>query len=139
MTDTTRDIESIKTHDYYKAYADQAYLTKALSQYQARKHTEYDDTHWHPIWNACLHQLSEQMDLPQDYLTGRSRHHHFVDAHFLMAWCFINCFGGPVYYAAKQLGYDETSIRLNLKGIELHHTAQFLNNLKGRLRGIHAA
>lgn len=139
MTDTTRDIDTIKTHEYYHAYADQAYLAKALSQYQSRKHIEYDDSHWHPIWDNCLHQLSELLDIKEGYLTGRSRHHHFVDAHFLMAWCFINCFGGPVYYAAKQLDYDETSIRLNLKGIELHHHAQFLQNIKRKLAQTHAA
>jgi len=129
MTGDIQDIVHIKRHEYYQAFASQRYITQALSAYQLPMNNEYNDEQWHPVWQQCLESLAVFLDLDHNHLLRRSKHHKFVDAHFILAWAFVHAYNGPIYYIAKQLGLDEASIRLNLKSIELHHTPRFLNKV----------
>jgi hypothetical protein len=111
--------------DFYFAYAERAYITKAMSLYASSEIQGTEQQHTE-LWQSCLESLSEATQLDTLTLLGIRRHHSLPDAHFLLAWLFIEIAKGPTYIAAKQLGLDEMTIELNINSIQLHHPDAYL-------------
>ncbi len=116
-------------HDYYLAYADSIYLTRIMSHYQFSAFSENIDQHLANLWQQCLNILIDITALEKSALLGVSRHHSLPDAHFLLAWLFVDIAGGPVYYASKYLAIDETTLQLKIKSIPIHHPKPFLSRI----------
>ena len=112
-------------NDFYYAYADRAYITKAMSLY-ANGEPNQTEQHLLNLWQDCLAKLGEITQLDTLTLTGVRRHHSLPDAHFLLAWLYIEVAKGPMYIAAKQLGLDEVTLKLNINSIQLHHPDAYL-------------
>lgn len=116
-------------HDYYLAYADSGYLTRIMSHYQFLPFSENIEQHLASLWQQCLNTLIGITELEKNTLLGISRHHSLPDAHFLLAWLFVDIAEGPVYYASKYLAIDETTVQLKIKSIPLHHPKSFLSRI----------
>ncbi len=116
-------------HDYYLAYCDSSYLTRIMSQYQLLPYSKNIEEHFASLWQQCLNALTDITQLETDTLLGISRHHSLSDAHFLLAWLFVDIAGGPVYYASKYLSIDEATLQLKIKSIPLHHPKIFLSRI----------
>jgi len=112
-------------HDYYLAYADNAYLTQARTYYQGKASDTSEAEHL-KTWQYCIDKLVEIIGFDQAVWLGKQRHHSQPDAHFLLAWLFINVANGPSYIAVKQLGIDESTLKLKINSIHLHHPAKYL-------------
>lgn len=113
------------THDFYFAYADRSYITKAMSSYAHNQDLESERKN-QLLWQDCLSNLSEITQLDSHTLLGVRRHHSLPDAHFLLAWLYIEVAKGPLFMAAKHLGLDEITLKLNIKSIQLHHPESYL-------------
>lgn len=113
------------SNDFYSAYADRAYITKAMSKY-ADDQLDQTEQHHLELWHSCLQALSEVTELDAPTLLGIRRHHSLPDAHFLLVWLYIEVAKGPMYIAAKQLGLDEVTLKLNINSIQLHHPDAYL-------------
>jgi hypothetical protein len=111
--------------DIYCAYAGRAYITNALSIYANGKGINPELQHLE-LWRQCTSALSEATQLDTPTLLGIRRHHSLPDAHFLLAWLYIEEAKGPMYMAAKQLGLDEITLKLNINSIQLHHPEAYL-------------
>lgn len=121
---------------FYLAYADRHYVTQALSAYNEKSTEEYE--HWaKATWQVCIEQLSSCTGLDHPTLLGIRRHHTLPDAHFLLAWLYVEVAQGPIYMAAKQLGLDEATVRFNIKSIHLHHPDAYLRYLGHSLDSVH--
>lgn len=112
-------------NDFYAAYADTAYITKIMSNYALNLNPDSEQHHLE-IWQSCLSALSEATDLDFPTLLGKRRHHSLPDAHFLLVWLYIEEAKGQMYIAAKQLGMDEITLKLNINSIQLHHPEAYL-------------
>jgi len=115
-------------HNYYLAYADTAYLTRAMSSYQ-QPYSQDIEQQLENLWQKCVLTLTEITQLESNTVLGISRHHSLPDAQFLLAWLFINVAHGPVYYASKCLAVDEATIQLKVKSISLHHPKSYLQHI----------
>ncbi|MEH6344958.1 MAG: hypothetical protein V7785_07735 [Bermanella sp.] len=115
-------------HDYYLAYADTAYLTRAMSSYH-QPYSQDIEKHLKSLWQKCVLTLTEITQLESNTVLGISRHHSLPDAQFLLAWLFINVAQGPVYYASKCLAVDEATLQLKIKSITLHHPKSYLQHI----------
>ncbi len=139
MTKTeSTDLFEQGNHDYYLALTDSIYLTRALSSYA----TEYDDNieeKHSKLWQLSLQKLKDITQLEDKTLLGISRHHSLPDAHFLLAWLFVEVAHGPLYFAAKKLSIDETALQLNIKSITLHHTGSYLRYIANSWEQLNAA
>ncbi len=113
------------SHDYYLAYADSNYLTRAMSQYNQPYQVDVEQSCL-TSWQKCLTVLSQVTQLEHNTLLGVTRHHNLPEAHYLLAWLFVNVAKGPLYFAAKNLSIDETTLQLNIKSIVLHHPKAYL-------------
>ena len=111
--------------DFYFAYAERAYITKAMSLYANGESSQTEQQHLE-LWQSCLASLSETTQLDTPTLLGIRRHHSLPDAHFLLVWLYIEVAKGPMYIAAKQLGLDEVTLKLNINSIQLHHPEAYL-------------
>lgn len=116
-------------HDYYLAYADSTYLTRILSQYQSSPFSGNIEQHFANLWQQCLNTLMDITQLEENTLLGISRQHSLPDAHFVLAWLFVDIAAGPVYYASKYLTIDEATLQLKVKSIPLHHPKLFLSRI----------
>jgi len=120
-------------HDFYLAYADSSYLTRIMSHYQPSPYSQDIEVHFAEVWRNCLFTLQGVTHLENNTLLGISRHHSLPDAHFLLAWLFVEVAGGPVYYASKFLSIDEITLQLKIKSIALHHPKSFLSRITSSL------
>lgn len=118
------DIE-LGNHAYYHAYADQAYITRILSNYgiSGNKNEEEEAL---ALWHSCLSSMHQATQLDTQTLIGIRRHSILPDAHFILAWLYVEMAKGPLYIAAKQLGLDEMTLKLNIKSVQLHHPDSYL-------------
>lgn len=116
-------------HDYYLAYADNAYLTQARTSYQNKTQNIPEEEHLR-TWQQCIQKLMDIQGFEQAVWLGKARHHSQPDAHFLLAWMFVNVANGPIYIAAKQLGVDEATLKLKINSIHLHHPAKYLRYIQ---------
>jgi hypothetical protein len=111
--------------DIYSAYGGRAYITNAMSTYDNGKGINPEQQHL-ALWRQCILALSEATEWDTPTLLGIRRHHSLPDAHFLLAWLYIEEAKGPMYMAAKQLGLDEVTLKLNINSIQLHHPDSYL-------------
>jgi hypothetical protein len=114
----------LNNHEFYLAYADANYITRAMSNYSQTSELQ-DDDHYH-LWQACLTTLQEVTQLDQNTLLGISRHHNLPEAHFLLAWLFVTVAKGPLYFAANRLATDQTTLQLKINSLSLHHPKAYL-------------
>jgi REP element-mobilizing transposase RayT len=119
--------------DIYSAYADRAFIAKAMSSYANGEQLNPEQQQLE-LWHQCLGALSETTQLDTATLLGIRRHHSLPDAHFLLAWLYIEEAKGPVYMAAKQLGLDEMTLKLNINSIQLHHPDAYLRYIASHLQ-----
>mgnify|MGYP000446618431 CR=1 FL=1 len=125
-------------HGYYLALTDSTYLTRALSNYAAKYDGDIEEGHL-KRWQLSVQKLKDITQLEDKTLLGISRHHSLPDAHFLLAWLFVEVAHGPIYFAAKKLAIDETTLRLNIKSITLHHTSSYLRYIANSWEQLNAA
>ncbi len=123
-------------HNFYYAYADESYVTRALARYVAPETTSHEQD-LASLWENCITVLARVTEFEKEVLLGVARNHVMPDAHYVLAWLFVTVAKGPVYYVAKQLNQDETTITLNLRSVELHHPASFLRYLANRWQQIY--
>lgn len=123
-TEFSQGIES-ELHDYYEAYADHAYLTRMLSNY-GQTDTKKEEFLELEKWQNCLQAMQQATQLDAQTLLGVRRHSILPDAHFILAWLYVNVAHGPLYLAAKQLGLDEMTLKLNINSVQLHHPEAYL-------------
>jgi len=116
-------------HEYYLAYSEHSYLTKARSSYETQNTEDSGALHLE-LWQRCLRILSEKTGLDESTLRGIRRHHSLPDAHFLLAWLYTEEAQGPIYFASKQLEKDEETLRLNINSIPMHHPALYLDSIR---------
>ncbi|MFT7109950.1 MAG: hypothetical protein ACI843_001617 [Psychrobacter glaciei] len=119
--------------DIYSAYAERAFIAKAMSLY-ANGEVLNPEQQQLELWNQCITALSETTQLDTATLLGIRRHHSLPDAHFLLAWLYIEEAKGPMYIAAKQLGLDEVTLKLNINSIQLHHPEAYLRYIASNLQ-----
>jgi hypothetical protein len=129
VANTDDDVFYKGNHDYYLAYADEHFLIRARSSYQT-KLNEISESEYLLIWQRCVQTLVENSELEAGYWLGQQRHHSFPDAHYLLAWLFTRIAKGPSYVAAKQLNIDETTLKLKINSIHLHHPAKYLRYIE---------
>lgn len=115
--------------EYYYAYADSPYLTQARASYQHNSDDMTEDS-FLEIWRSCIESLIQTQGYDQDIWLGKHRHHSLNDAHFILAWMYVTVAKGPVYLAAKQLNIDETTLKLKINSIHLHHPAKYLRYIE---------
>ncbi|GAA6135138.1 hypothetical protein NBRC116188_19280 [Oceaniserpentilla sp. 4NH20-0058] len=116
-------------HPFYRAYADNAYLTQVRAKYQETLGSASEEEHL-KTWHGCLHKLIEINGLDEETWLGKHRHHSQPDAHFILAWLFVTVANGPTYIAAKQLRTDEATLKLKINSIHLHHPAKYLRYIE---------
>lgn len=112
-------------HDYYSALADNHFLTQARARYQAQYKPIPESEHLQ-TWQRCIEILVNQHNLASEFWLGTQRHHSLPDAHFILAWMFVEVANGPLYVASKQLSIDETTLKLKINSIKLHHPGRYL-------------
>lgn len=110
---------------FYSAFAESTYITKIMSSYATQQNQGSEQLHL-DLWQSCINALSSATNLDTPTLLGIRRHHSLPDAHFLLVWLYINIAKGPMYMAAKQLGLDEVTLKLNINSIQLHHPEAYL-------------
>lgn len=125
-------------HDYYLAFADQAYITRSLSDY-ADHGDKQDEENYILMWQSCMQAMEKATELDTHTLMGIRRHSILPDAHFILAWLFVEVAKGPLYLAAKQLGLDEITLRLNIKSVRLHHPEAYLRYIAHSWQSISSA
>lgn len=116
-------------NEYYLAYSDSSYLTKARANYDGQIQEDNSAQHLE-LWQNCMLCLQAKTQLDEATLRGVRRHHALPDAHYLLAWLYVEEANGPIYFAAKQLQKDEDTLRLNIKSIYMHHPAGFLQSIR---------
>ncbi|MFT6326155.1 MAG: REP element-mobilizing transposase RayT [Crocinitomicaceae bacterium] len=119
--------------DIYSAYADRAFIAKAMSLYANGEELNPEQQQLQ-LWHQCLAALSETTQLDTPTLLGIRRHHSLPDAHFLLAWLYIKEAKGPMHIAAKQLELDEVTLKLNINSIHLHHPEAYLRYIASNLK-----
>lgn len=125
-------------HSFYFAYADEQFVTRALSNYVSLEaNTKEQDLT--SLWRNCLQMMSRITEFEEDVLMGTARNHGMPDAHYVLAWMFVNVAKGPIYHVAKQFDQDETTISLKIRSVELHHPASFLRYIAQRWQQIYSA
>jgi hypothetical protein len=117
------------SHDYYLAYSDAHFVMQARANYQ-HKLNEAPESEWVLLWQSCMNSLVEQSNLEPEYWLGQQRHHSLPDAHYILSWLFTSVAKGPLYIAAKQLGIDESTLKLKINSIHLHHPAKYLRYIE---------
>lgn len=115
-------------NSYYLAYCDSSYLTKVRSGYDTNIKTD-KSAELLTLWQKCLVCLAIKTQLDEATLRGIRRHHSLPDAHYLLAWLFVEEAQGPLYFAAKQLEKDEDTLRLNINSVHMHHPSSFLGSI----------
>jgi len=114
----------LNNNEFYLAYADSNYITRSMSAYQQTD--ELQDEDHHQLWQECLTALKNATQLDQKTLLGISRHHSLPEAHFLLAWLFVNVAKGPLHFAANRLTKDQATLQLKINSLSLHHPKAYL-------------
>ncbi len=114
----------LNNSEFYLAYADASYITRAMSTYSQMD--ELQDEDHHHLWQECLTALISVTQLDQKTLLGISRHHNLPEAHFLLAWLFVTVAKGPLYFAANRLAKDQATLKLKINSLSLHHPKAYL-------------
>ena len=117
--------DSLDNNEFYLAYADSGYITRAMSDYGQDISDDIEKDH-SQLWQACLTALNDVTQLDQKTLMGISRHHNLPEAHYLLAWLFVKVAKGPLYFAAKRLSKDQTTLQLKINSLSLHHPKAYL-------------
>lgn len=123
-------------HPFYFAFADEPFITRILSNYVS-SNAQSTDKDLSSLWTNCMNMLSRITEFDEDVLMGTARNHGMPDAHYVLAWLFVNVANGPVYHVAKLFKQDETTISLNIRSVELHHPAAFLRYITQRWHQIY--
>jgi len=131
LSEKERRQMSTGNHSFYYAYAEESYVTRALSQY-THEQTETQYQNVTGTWENCINLLARITEFEREVLLGTARNHLMPDAHYVLAWLFVTVAKGPVYHVAKQLQQDETTINLNIRSVSLHHPASFLRYVAQR-------
>ena len=137
LSEDKRHSYAYGNHSFYFAFAEEPFVTKALSEYQS-KNTSNKDDDFSDLWQKCIQLLEPITELSEEYLQGQSRHHSMPDAHYVLAWTFVKVANGPIFHVAKQFELDETTVTLNIKSVELHHPSSFLRYIEQRWQKIFA-
>mgnify|MGYP006939821162 CR=1 FL=1 len=115
----------LDNNEFYLAYADASYITRAMADYGEDTGADIENDH-QQLWQACLTALNHVTQLDQKTLMGISRHHNLPEAHYLLAWLFVKVAKGPLYFAAKRLSKDQTTLQLKINSLSLHHPKAYL-------------
>lgn len=131
MTYEAHELQNFEfgNHQYYLAYSEQSYLTKARSSYETQNDEDSGSLSLE-LWQRCLGILCDKTGLDESTLRGIRRHHSLPDAHFLLAWLYVVEAKGPIYFASKQLGKDEETLCLNINSIPMHHPSSYLDSIR---------